>query len=201
MGLPQELDRVVRNLSAANPDLGADLTAALADDLPHLKRDGGYVRTGYREALDAARRLKDDSRQVIATLEARYIEQTGVKTLKIRHNNILGYFIEVTALNAKALTTPPLDEFFRHRQSMANAMRFTTVELSEIEGRIASAAERALALEDEVFHELTSAIAQSEQGLSAVAAALAEIDHLAALAELAVDRELRAAGHFSDGWI
>jgi DNA mismatch repair protein MutS len=186
MGLPQELDRVVLNLSAANPDLGAALTAALADDLPHLKRDGGYVRTGYREALDAARRLKDDSRQVIATLEARYIEQTGVKTLKIRHNNILGYFIEVTALNAKALTTPPLDEFFRHRQSMANAMRFTTVELSEIEGRIASAAERALALEDEVFHELTSAVAQSEQGLSAVAAALAEIDHLAALAELAV---------------
>jgi DNA mismatch repair protein MutS len=186
MGLPQELDRVVRNLSAANPDLGPDLTAALADDLPHLKRDGGYVRTGYREALDAARRLKDDSRQVIATLEARYVEQTGVKTLKIRHNNILGYFIEVTALNAKALTSPPLDEFFRHRQSMANAMRFTTVELSEIEGRIASAAERSLALEDEVFHELTSAIAQSEQGLSAVAAALAELDHLAALAELAV---------------
>ena len=186
MGLPQELERVVRNLSAANPDLSADLQAALADDLPHLKRDGGYVRTGYREALDAARRLKDDSRQVIATLEARYIEQTGVKTLKIRHNNILGYFIEVTALNAKALTTPPLNEFFRHRQSMANAMRFATVELSEIEGRIASAAERALALEDEVFHELTSAIAQSEQGLSAVAAALAEIDHLAALAELAV---------------
>ncbi len=186
MGLPPELDRVVRDLWAAGPNLGAALTAALSDDLPHLKRDGGYVRTGYREALDAARRLKDDSRQVIATLEARYIEQTGVKTLKIRHNNILGYFIEVTALNAKALTTPPLDALFRHRQSMANAMRFTTAELSEIEGRIASAGERALALEDEVFQELTSAIAQAEQELSAVAAALAEIDHQAALAELAV---------------
>ncbi len=186
MGLPPELQRVVRDLSAADPALLKALASALVDDPPHLKRDGGYVRAGYSEPLDAARRLKDDSRQVIGTLEAKYIEQTGVKTLKIRHNNILGYFIEVTALNAKALTTPPLDDVFRHRQSMANAMRFSTIELSEIEGRIASAGERALALEDEVFQDLAAAVGKSEQALTAVAAALAEVDHLAALAELAV---------------
>lgn len=201
MGLPSELARVAGELTAADAKLSAALTAALADDLPHLKRDGGFVRTGFRDALDTARRLKDDSRQVIATLEARYVEQTGVKTLKIRHNNILGYFIEVTALNAKALTTPPLDTVFRHRQSMANAMRFTTVDLSEIEGRIASAAERALALEEEIFQELASAVAQASQALSSVAAALAEIDHLAALAELAVSEsyvrpEISDAGGF-----
>ncbi|MBA4130523.1 MAG: DNA mismatch repair protein MutS [Hyphomicrobium sp.] len=198
MGLPPELDRVARELAATEPKLLASLTAALVDDPPHLKRDGGFVRAGYSEALDGVRRLKDDSRQVIAALEGTYIEQTGVKTLKIRHNNILGYFVEVTALNAKALTTPPLDAVFRHRQSMANAMRFTTVDLAEIEGRVASAGERALALEDEVFQALAGAVAQGEQALSAVAAALAEIDHLAALAELAVS-ESYVRPEISDG--
>lgn len=186
MGLPAELDRVRGELSAADPALGAALDAALVDDPPHLKRDGGFVRAGYRDALDSARRLRDDSRQVIATLESKYTESTGVKTLKIRHNNILGYFVEVTALNAKALTSPPHDGTFRHRQSMANAMRFTTTELAETEGRIASAGERALALEEDVFQELAASVLRNEQALTTVAAALAEIDHLAALADLAV---------------
>jgi DNA mismatch repair protein MutS len=198
MGLPLELDRVRRDLCSVDASLGAALDAALIDDPPHLKRDGGFVRPGYREALDTARRMKDDSRQVIAALEAKYIELTGVKTLKIRHNNILGYFLEVTALNAKALTAPPLDDLFRHRQSMANAMRFTTPEIAETEGRIASAGQRALALEEEIFQELATAIGRSEQALSGVAAALAEIDHLAALAELAAS-ELYVRPELSDG--
>ncbi len=185
MGLPAELDRVCRDLSSLDANFAATLAAALVDDPPHLKRDGGFVRPGYREALDTARQLKDDSRQFIAALEARYVEMTGVKTLKIRHNNILGYFIEVTALNAKALTAPPLDDLFRHRQSMANAMRFTTPELAETEGRIASAGQRALSIEEEIFQELATATAHNEQTLSRIAAALAEIDHLAGLAELA----------------
>ncbi len=185
MGLPAELDRVCRDLSSADAGLAAALDAALVDDPPHLKRDGGFVRAGYREALDTARQLKDDSRQFIAALEAKYAELTGVKTLKIRHNNILGYFTEVTALNAKALTAPPLGDLFRHRQSMANAMRFTTPELTETEGRIASAGQRALAIEEEIFQELSTAIGRNEQALSGVAAALAAIDHLAGLAELA----------------
>jgi DNA mismatch repair protein MutS len=185
MGLPAELDRVCRDLSSLDANFAATLAAALVDDPPHLKRDGGFVRSGYREALDTARQLKDDSRQFIAALEARYVEITGVKTLKIRHNNILGYFIEVTALNAKALTAPPLDDLFRHRQSMANAMRFTTPELAETEGRIASAGQRAMSIEEEIFQELAAATARNEQTLSCIAAALAEIDHLAGLAELA----------------
>jgi len=186
IGLPPELDRVGAALSQVQPKLAKALTEALVEDPPHLRRDGGFVREGYREALDTARRMKDDSRQVIAALESGYIELTGVKTLKIRHNNILGYFIEVTQINAKALTTPPHDDLFRHRQSMANAMRFTTTELAETEGKIASAGERALAIEQEVFQELAAAVALNEQPLANVASALAEIDHLAALAELAV---------------
>ena len=121
----------------------------------------------------------------MAALEARYVEETGVKSLKVRHNNILGFFIEVTQTNARPLTVEPLSATFRHRQTMANAMRFTTDELVDIEGRIASAAERALALEQDIFNELAAAIASAEQALSAVAAALADLDVVAALAELA----------------
>ncbi|MCU0953055.1 MAG: DNA mismatch repair protein MutS [Hyphomicrobium sp.] len=186
LGLPPELERVTQELGGANPKLFDALRSALAEELPHLKREGGFVRAGYSEALDAARQMRDDSRQVIAGLEGTYIELTGIKTLKVRHNNILGYFIEVTALNAKALTVPPLSDVFRHRQSMANAMRFTTLELAEIEGRIASAGERALALEEEIFQALAAAVSADERALTSVAGALAEIDHLAALAELAV---------------
>ena len=166
-------------------DLGRNLADALIDEPPHLKRDGGFVREGYRQGLDEARRLSADSRQVMAGLETRYIELTGVKTLKVRHNNILGYFIEVTQLNARPLQSPPHADLFRHRQTMANAVRFTTAELTEIEGRIASAGDRALAIEQEIFAELSAAVAAAETSLAAVASALAEIDVGCSLAELA----------------
>ncbi len=129
--------------------------------------------------------MRDDSRRVMAALEARYIEDTGVKSLKVRHNNILGYFIEVTQANSKALVEPPHDAVFTHRQTMANAMRFTTAELAETEGRIATAAERALALEQEIFADLATAIAGASAALADVATALAALDCTAALAEIA----------------
>jgi len=185
IGLPEELAALAKRLRAAPPTLGAELAAALVDDPPHLKRDGGFVRPGYRAALDEALRLRDDSRRVMAALEARYVEATGVRSLKVRHNNILGFYVEVTAGNAKPLQSPPHDAVFRHRQTMASAMRFTTDELVEIEGRIASAGERALALEQDVFAELGQAIAAAEQGLNEAAGALAEVDHVQGLAELA----------------
>ena len=185
IGLPAEVARIQACLAKASGDLLVLLQAALVDEPPHLKRDGGFIRKGFRASLDEALALRDDSRRVMAALEARYIELTGVKTLKVRHNNILGYFIEVTQTNAKPLLEPPLSDTFRHRQTMASAVRFTTAELIEIEGRIASAGERALALEQEVFAELAAAIAASERLLSEIAAALAELDHTAALAHLA----------------
>ncbi len=188
LGLPPEIARIADSLARADAALAHSLRAALVDEPPHLKRDGDFVREGYHESLDEARRLKNESRQVIAALETCYSDATGVKTLRIRHNNILGYFIEVTQINAKGLTTPPHDVTFRHRQSMANAMRFTTAELIEIEGRIASAGERALAIEQDIFQNLAAAIAAAEQDINAVAGALAETDLLAALAELAVEQ-------------
>jgi DNA mismatch repair protein MutS len=185
IGLPDEVARLFARLDGQGAELLQLLTAALVDDPPHLKRDGGFVRRGFRKSLDEALSLRDDSRRVMAELEARYVELTGIKTLKVRHNNILGYFIEVTQANAKPLTEAPLADTFRHRQSMANAMRFTTAELTETEGRIASAADRALAIEQEIFNELAAAVAREERTLSDIAAALAELDHTAALAHLA----------------
>jgi DNA mismatch repair protein MutS len=121
----------------------------------------------------------------MAALEARYVAATGIKSLKVRHNNLLGFYVEVTAVNAKPLLAPPLTDTFRHRQTMGNAVRFTTGELIETEGKIASAAERALAIEQDVFSELAGAVLADGQALGHVAAALAELDHYAGLAELA----------------
>ena len=185
MGLPEALAQIATRLSGVSDAVHQTLARALVEEPPVHRRDGGFVATGYRADLDDALRLRDDSRRIMAGLEARYIETTGVKTLKIRHNNILGFYIETTVANAKPMQTPPLDATFRHRQTMANAMRFTTVELEETEGRIASAAERALAIEQEVFSELAARVATAEQGLVAAAEAQAELDVLAALAEVA----------------
>jgi DNA mismatch repair protein MutS len=185
IGLPEELQGIEAMLASVPEGLGKALGAALVDDPPHLRRDGGFVRKGYRGDLDDALALRDDSRRVMTELEAKYIEATGVKSLRVRHNNILGYFIEVTALNSKPLMGPEHGGLFRHRQTMANAVRFTTQELEDIEGRIASAAERALAIEQEVFNELAGEIGRNHQALAALAAGLAELDVHCALADLA----------------
>ena len=125
---------------------------------------------------------------MIAGLQATYADATGIKSLKVRHNNVLGYFVEVTATNAAALGKPPHNETFIHRQTLANVMRFSTQELAELEARITSAADRALALELEIFAELTRDVLAAQAALSEASAALAELDHYAGLAELAVEQ-------------
>lgn len=185
MGLPAELATISTRLATASGPLSSMLAAALVDDPPHLRRDGGFVRPGHAKELDDALALRDQSRQVMAALEVRYGEETGVKSLKVRHNNILGFFVEVTQSNARPLLAEPLSAVFRHRQTMANAVRFTTDELIEIEGRIATAAERALAIEQEVFTALSAEVATAEQMLNEIASALADLDVTAALADLA----------------
>jgi DNA mismatch repair protein MutS len=187
-GFPDELANVAKLLVSVDAALARDLKAALVDDPPHLKRDGGFIRPGYQKELDAAITLRDDSRGVMMSLETRYIEQTSVKTLKVRHNNILGFYVEVTQLNAKPLLSAPLNEVFRHRQTMANAVRFSTPELIEIEGQIASATERALNLEQEIFAEFSARIAAMDHDLGEVAAALGELDAMQSLAALALEQ-------------
>ena len=188
LALPAELQSVRERLNAVPETLVNALETALVDDPPLLRRDGGFVREGYNPDLDAARALRNDSRKVMAELEARYIAESGIKALRIRHNNILGFYIEVSQLNAKPLLSPPLSETFRHRQTMANAVRFATAELLETEGRIASASERALNLEQEIFTDLAQTIAAAGSTLGAAATALAELDFFTSLAHLALEQ-------------
>jgi DNA mismatch repair protein MutS len=143
------------------------------------------VRAGFSANLDAQRTLRDDSRKVMAALQAKYQQEAGIKALKVRHNNILGYYIEVPAGAAKPMLSEPLNATFRHRQTMAGGVRFTTPELADTESRIVAAAERALALEQLIFSDLAAAVAAAERALGEVAAALADLDCEAGLAEVA----------------
>jgi DNA mismatch repair protein MutS len=187
-GLAAELAEAARALRRPDPAIAAELAAALADELPHLKRDGGFVRAGYDAALDEARALRDESRRVIAALQARYADATAVRALKIRHNNVLGYFVEVTAQHGDKLMAPPLNTTFIHRQTLAGQVRFTTTELGELEARIASAADRALGIELETFDKLAAAVTSAADDIKAAAEALALLDVASALGELAVER-------------
>ncbi len=187
IGLPDGLAAIARRLQAPAHALREALVGAIVEDPPHLRRDGGFVREGFRAELDASRLLRDDSRKVMAALETRYVEATGVRSLKVRHNNILGYYIEVPQGSAKPLQSEPHAALFRHRQTMAGAMRFTTDELIETEGRIVTAAGRSLAIEQEVFEELAASIAAETRALGDLAAGLADLDCEAGLAELAVN--------------
>ena len=184
---PPELSAVMAALRRPSRDLAAELSRALDDQLPLIKRDGGFIREGYEAALDESRRLRDASRLVVAAMQARYAEESGVKGLKIRHNNMLGYFVEVTAQHGERLMTPPLNATFIHRQTLAGQVRFTTAELGEIEAKIANAGDRALGLELEIFERLCAEVAEASEDLRAAAQAFAVLDVSTALAKLAID--------------
>ena len=160
--------------------------AALADELPLLKRDGGFMRADLRRNLDELRELQQDSRRFIAALQARYATETGCRTLRVKHNHMIGYYVEVPQNVGEDLLKEPWKETFVHRQTMAGAMRFSTVELGELESKIASASDRALRIELGLF----DAMAQDLIALSADdrrwRRSHRRVDVSAALAELAV---------------
>ena len=187
--LPAEMADAAKALRAPDDKIIASLSAALADDLPYMKRDGGFIRAGFDAALDETRALRDESRRVVAALQARYADETGVKALKVRHNNVLGYFIEVTAQHGEKLLAAPLNATFIHRQTLAGQVRFTTSELSALEAKIANAADRALAMELALFDTLASQVTTAAEPVKRAAEALAVLDVSAALAALAVERD------------
>jgi DNA mismatch repair protein MutS len=183
--IPAEVAGACAALEAVDEEIATVLSHALADELPAFKRDGGFIRAGYSTALDEVRGLRDESRRVIASLQARYAEETGIRTLKIRHNNVLGYFVDVTAQHADKLTSPPLNAAFIHRQTLAGQVRFTTAALSELESKIATAAGRALAIELELFEELAGRVTAASESIKAASHALAALDVACGLAQLA----------------
>ncbi|MGN6467268.1 MAG: DNA mismatch repair protein MutS, partial [Rhizobiaceae bacterium] len=190
--LPAELEAAGAAIAALPRALADHLSAALADDLPLLKRDGGLVRAGYDAELDEMRALRDQSRRVIAAMERDLADETGIRSLKIRHNNVLGYYIEVTANHREAMTgSDAARARFIHRQTMASAMRFTTTELAELETKIANAADRALSIELAVFDTLVAEAVSEAQAIRAGAEALAVLDVSAALAALAESEDYR----------
>jgi DNA mismatch repair protein MutS len=163
------------------------LEQALVAEPPLLARDGGFIAPGFDAELDQARRLRDEGRGVIAGMQADFIANTGIQSLKIKHNNVLGYFIETTSTHAERMLSPPLSERFIHRQTTAGQVRFTTVELSELETRILNAGNHALEIEKRHFEALRQAVLAQAGPVGAAARALAEVDLTAAWADLAVE--------------
>jgi DNA mismatch repair protein MutS len=184
--LPRELSEAARQLQSLNTDAADKLAAALADELPLLKRDGGFVRAGFDPSLDELRELQQDSRRFIAALQTRYATETGCRALRVKHNHMIGYFVEVPQNVGEDLLKEPWKDTFVHRQTMAGAMRFSTMELGELESKIASAADRALKIELALFDTMTQELLDLSGEVASAAEAIAVIDVTAALADLAM---------------
>lgn len=190
IALPSRFDKLQANLGYHAP-LIDKLSRALAEDLPLLARDGGFIAPDYAPHLDELRQLRDESRRIIATLETRYRQETNISSLKIKHNNVLGYFIEVTALHGNKLLktgAEAADSPFIHRQTMANAVRFTTTELADMAQKLAGAADKAKAIELSLFEDLTAEAMAYAETITKAAQALAHFDVFHCFALLAQKR-------------
>lgn len=181
---PDSLKTVLNNLGE-HSNLVSTLEQALAEDLPLLARDGGFIREGFYPPLDEIKLLKNDSHKMIVELQNKYAEATGISNLKIKYNNVIGYFIEVQSKFAPEMLE---NKDFIHRQSVLNATRFTTVELTELENKIRGAADKALAMELEMFDNLVKDVRLASEDISRTAKAMAELDVSSALADLAVEK-------------
>jgi len=177
-----ELSGLSRRLSG-HATLTETLKSAIKPDCGMLARDGNFIAPGYNPPLDEFRALRDESKRLVANLQQQYCEKTGINTLKIKFNNVLGYYIEITQTHQSKV----LPEFI-HRQTLANNMRYTTTELGELERKIGEAADRALKLELEIFAELVESVRSVQIHIVDTARALATIDVYSALAELAIKR-------------
>ncbi len=181
---PALLDTVLARLTGHGA-LTDWLARALVPSPPTERSGGGFIADGYDAALDELRATSGDARRAIAAMEARYRDETGIASLKIRHNGVLGYFIEVGARHADALMAP--ESGFTHRQTMAGAVRFNSLKLHEEAARIAEAGGHALAAEEAHFEQLVAEVVAAREAIAATAAALARLDVGAANAERAAE--------------
>ena len=186
--LPAELKLALEKLTG-HDEISSTLEKAIVPEPPLLVRDGGFVTEQFNSELDETRELKRDGTKIIAEMQRDFIELTGIQSLKIKFNNVLGYFIETTAKNAEKLQNSTIADNFIHRQTTANQMRFTTLSLSDTETKIINANSKALDIEKQIFTELSALIIQNFEKISAAAEALAVIDITNSLATLARDEE------------
>ncbi len=161
------------------------IIASLDEDLPLLARDGGFIKEGYYPPLDEIRHIKNDSHKMLMEMQGRYIRDTGIPQLKIKYNNVIGYFVETPSKFASQMLE---NKFFIHRQSVLNATRFTTVELTELENKIRGAEDKALAMELELFAQMVEDVIRLSEDISHTAKAMAELDVAAALADLSIEQ-------------
>lgn len=180
---PAILEGIAAALEGAPGPLGARLAATLEPRAASANQPEGYIAAGVDVALDEARTLRDESRKIVAALQAEYQGETGVKALKIKHNAVLGWFIEAPAAHHERLVSAG----YQHRQSLASAVRFTTERLRDLESRILAANEDARTREAALFAALVEAVVEDRPHLCAVADAMAELDVLASFAEIAVE--------------
>ncbi|MDA0782836.1 MAG: DNA mismatch repair protein MutS [Rickettsiales bacterium] len=159
------------------------LQEALKSEVGVLARDGGYVKNGYHPTLDEFRQLRDNGRSKITELRDVYREETGINTLKISQNGVLGYFVEVTPNQSSKVTDPK----FNHRQTLASAIRYSTDELRKLESDIINSRDEALKLEVMIFNELVEDIKGRANEIAVAAVSIAQIDVLSALAQVAVE--------------
>ncbi len=197
-GIARLLARADGLLGEAARDLGGHqdliglLDRALMAEPPLLVRDGGFVATGFDVELDETRALRDEGRGVIGRMQAEFVEATGIANLKIRHNNVLGYFIETTATHAERMLSPPLNATFIHRQTTAGQVRFTTIDLSTLETKILNAGNHAISVEKRHYECLKGAVLDQSGPIGAAARALAEVDVAAAFGDLAAAEDWTA---------
>jgi DNA mismatch repair protein MutS len=168
-------------------DIIKHFSEALGAELPFYARDGGFIAQGFAAELDEVRSLRDESRRLIAGFQSRYVDETSVANLKVKYNNMLGYFVEISAKQGERVASS-LGDIFIHRQTLANAIRFSTVELSELEQKIAHAADQALAIELALFDDLLREVTVRLEKIALVAKSLARLDVASALADLARQR-------------
>ncbi len=183
---PDEISRTLNDLSLSRKpalsELIETLSKALRDDVPMQARDGGFIKAGYAPDLDNVRSLRDDSRRIVAGLQGQYAQVTGVSSLKVKHNNVLGYFIEVTPRHGDVLMGEAHSAQFIHRQTLVSGVRFTTTELADLDAKIAGAAQRAVTLELEIFETFCARVRDLADDIRRAASALARLDVYSALA-------------------
>lgn len=166
-----------------------DLNKALQDDVPMLARDGNFIKAGWSPELDQLKILRDESRKIIAGLQVQYAQRADVPTLKIKHNNVLGFFIEVTPKYADKMLSMGADSPFIHRQTLVSAVRFTTTELAELDAKISGAGDKALAIEQAIFTGFLEQLGAQAEIIRAMATALAALDVACAAAIWALENK------------
>ena len=183
-GIPAEaIDYITQNLDPMDDVIGL-IDAAIDPNPPVNIKDGGLIRKGYNKEVDELRAISGDSQTMLDQIVAREREATGIKTLRIGYNRVFGYYIEVT----KSLTQN-VPYYYERKQTLANAERYITPELKELEQKILGATDRLLVLETELFGEIRKALLETTERLQQDAALLAQLDVYQSLAEVAVSNK------------